>query len=339
VAYDKVSTLSAEITALDARLSAQAAALEARVAKLEGAVVTPPPNPVPVPGRVFNVSANWNTKIAAGAVTAGGSASLVSRLAALGSFNLNQNAWAVNVARAPVGFSGPRVSALNPDGWRMEGIPMLPEAIGTPDSDAHLVIIDEDKGLVWNFQGNTKNLGSSYTAEAFGVFRLGGPGWWDPTNGPWTGRSSNACLLGGLILPDELIAGVIPHALAIGVDGSLLAAQPVLPAKTTDAGGVVGGLPNGSRLQLDPLFDINTIPGREARIIAKAMQDYGVFVVERTTGVALYFQSTSNGKANYSGMNFSGLVPGLWNRCRILLPNASYAYDSAPSYTPPMPHK
>ncbi len=328
MAYDTLSTLSKEITAL-----------EARVAKLEaGTVVTPPP--VQPAARFWNVQANWNIKIAPGAVTAGGSAVLMSRLAALGSFNLNQNQWAVNVARAPVGFSGPRVSAINPDGWRMENVPMLPEAIGTPDSDAHLVIIDEDKACVWNFQGNTKNLGSSYTAEAFGVFRLGGPGWYDPSmGGPWTGRSSNACLLGGLILPEELSAGVIPHALAIGVDGSLLASNPALPAKTTDAGGVVGGLPNGSRLQLDPAFDINTIAGREARVIAQALKDYGAFVVERTTGVALYFQSTSNGKANYSGMNFSGLVPGLWNRCRILLPQASYEYDYPARFTPATPHK
>lgn len=357
MAFDGLTSTKSELDALLLSLGAlnqKVDGLAARVTKLEttpgpGPDPEPEPEPEPEPAtkRYFSAQSNWNTPISASPSLSPRSQDLVNRLVSLkpgtNTLQLNQNTWAVNVAVAPKGFTGRRVSAINPGNWKMDGIPLLETANGTPDTDAHLVIIDEDQNKVWNFQGNTKRTANGYTAEAMGVFRLDGPGWYNPNMaGPWTGRSSNASLLGGLIFPEELRAGAIEHALAIGIDGSQMAplSEAARPAYTSDGGGVPGGIPNGTRYQLNPSFNVEASTlGKEAKVIAKAMQKYGFFVTERTSGIALYFRSTSNGLASYAGMNFSGLNGNLLSQCRVIAPALSYEYDFPARFTPAQPYR
>jgi hypothetical protein len=294
---------------------------------------TPTPTPQPTPtgkAKFFAANSLWNTPIADNAQLAGNSDAIASKLDNSGfGFQLNQSSWGVNVAYAPAGT--PRHSVTNGD-WTMTNVPITADSYGTKDSDSHLVIIDEELGKVWNFMG-ANNLPNDHHATAMGVFDLNGSGWWDPSaggGGPWTGRSSNASYLGGLILPEELKAGAIHHALAVGIDVSLMSDSPAKPALTTDANGVPGGVPNGSRLQLDPNLNLDTLGlGPEARIIAEALQEYGAFVTERTSGFALYFQSGQNqGKDLYAGMNFSGLDESLHDHWRVIAPESPNNYDS-----------
>ena len=293
----------------------------------------PSPTPSPTPtgeAKFFAADSLWNTPIADNAQLAGNSDAIASKLDNSGfGFQLNQSSWGVNIAYAPAGT--PRHSVTNGD-WTMTNVPITADSYGTKDSDSHLVIIDEELGKVWNFMG-ANNLPNDHRATAMGVFDINGSGWWDPSaggGGLWTGRSSNASYLGGLILPEELKAGAIHHALAVGIDVSLMSDSPARPALTTDANGVPGGVPNGSRLQLDPNLNLDTLGlGPEARIIAEALQEYGAFVTERTSGFALYFQSGQNqGKDLYAGMNFSGLDESLHDHWRVIAPESPINYDS-----------
>jgi hypothetical protein len=279
--------------------------------------------------KYFASDSLWNTPVPDNPQLASNSSAIAAMLDQSGfGFQLNQSAWAVNVAVAPPGT--PRTSVHGPD-WTIDNVPITPDSYGTKDSDGHLVIIDQELGKIWNFMG-AGNLPSDHQATAGGVFDIDGSGWWDPNagGGPWTGRSSNASYLGGLILPEELKAGAIHHALAVGVDVSLMSDSPAKPALTTDANGVPGGVPNGTRLQLDPNLDLDSLGlGREARIVAEALQEYGAFVIERTSGFALYFQSNQNLPSDpYASMNFSGLDQKLHDHWQVVAPQAPKSYDS-----------
>jgi hypothetical protein len=298
------------------------------------------------PARFFSRASLFNQPIPAEAKLAPRSIKIRNQLIRVKTadepLQLNRDLWTVNVSFAPV--DAKRVSVTNADGWRVDGVPLGEDAFGTSDADGHLVIIDQEKNLVWNFY-QARRKGDMLTAAAFGVFRLNGPGWWNPNGGsvpgPWSGRSSNASLLGGLIFPEELTAGEIPHALSLSMDVKFMAQKPALPALTTDDHGVPGGIPNGSRLQLDPRLDLDNLGlGREAKIIARAWQKFGAFIVERGTGIAIYFRSVQNlhGQNPYKGMDFTGLTGRLLQHTRVISPERSYEYDYPSRFNPPMPY-
>jgi hypothetical protein len=280
----------------------------------------------------FAADSLWNTPIGDHPALSAQSGHIAQLLDASGfGFQRNLGDWGVNVAVASADTPRHTITDGNPNGWRMDGVPLTPDSVGTHDSDSHLVILDPSQNKVWNFLG-AGDLYHTHKAVAFGVFDMDGSGWWDPsagTGGPWTGRSSNASYLAGLITADELEAGHIDHALAVGIDVSLMADVPAAPARTTD-GTIPGGIPNGTHLQLDPSLDLNSLNlGREAMIVAEALQEYGAFVTERTSGFAVYFQSNQNLPTDpYAGADFTGLDQRLHEHWQVLQPEAPASYDS-----------
>jgi hypothetical protein len=97
---------------------------------------------------------------------------------------------------------------------------------------------------------------------------------------------------------------------------------------------------------LSPTLDLDTMGlGREAKIICQAWQTYGAFVVESTSGFCMYFRSTANGGASYSGMDFTGIRKGdqafttIKNNFRIIAPAPSYEYDYPSRWSPVNPRK
>jgi hypothetical protein len=312
------------------------------------------PDPTPTTASYFSASSPWNSAIAASPTLASNSAAIVTALSTFSGFQLNQSSWTVNVSEPAAG--SPRQLVLGGvEGsfrWGTSDVPVASDSFGTPDSDGHLIIVDRPNNRIFNFYQAAKNTSGTLTATGQGVFRLNGPGWWDPSGGtspgPWTGRSSNASLLGGLIFPEELTAGLIPHALAIGLDQGVsqkMQSGVSPPAKTFDAH-PTGSVPGGTRIQLNPSLDLDTLTlGREARIICRALQVYGAFIVESTSGFALYFRSTHNGGASYSGMSFTGITPGsaayttIKANFRIIAPAPSYEYDYPSRWSPVNPRK
>jgi hypothetical protein len=314
------------------------------------------PDPEPTTSTYFSASSPWNSAIGSSPTLASNSSAIVSALSVFDGLQLNQSSWTVNVSEPAAG--SPRQLVLGPvEGspsfrWGTADVPVGADSTGTPDRDAHLIIIDRPNNRLFNFYRIARSTAGVLTTEAMGVFRLNGPGWWDPNGGtspgPWTGRSSNASLLGGLIFPEELTAGLIPHALALGVDQYVT--QPMqngvsAPAKTFD-GHTSGTVPGGTRIQLSPTLDLDSMGlGREAKIICQAWQTYGAFVVESTSGFCMYFRSTANGGASYSGMDFTGIRKGdqafttIKNNFRIIAPAPSYEYDYPSRWSPVNPRK
>jgi serine/threonine-protein kinase len=95
-----------------------------------------------------------------------------------------------------------------------------------------------------------------------------------------------------LISPDEVAAGEIPHAIRFILPNSRMRAG-VYVRPASHAGGPSGpatAVPYGSRLRLRGDYPLLELPNEPARIIARAMQRYGIVLADGGT-IALTAQS------------------------------------------------
>jgi hypothetical protein len=104
-----------------------------------------------------------------------------------------------------------------------------------------------------------------------------GTGWW---NGR---RASMIPSFAGLIRIGEISNGKIPHAISIIMSPTMLTQQAAWPAYSFDRNsGYSGTLPMGSLLAIPPSVDISSLGlTASGKVLAKALQDYGAYIVDR----------------------------------------------------------
>ena len=115
--------------------------------------------------------------------------------------------------------------------------------------------------------------------------------------------------LAGLIRPEEIEAGVIPHALVFACNYPKAGTKVYPPAATTDGkSSDTWAIPEGARIQLDPTLDLDSLGlDRNAMIIAKCMQDYGIFLVDCSDGLVLYAENPMGRETDpWSALGFGG---------------------------------
>ncbi len=178
-------------------------------------------------------------------------------------------------------------------------LPWPPDAMAAAGTDGNLVI--------WN----------SRTGDEWGFWKAGQQnGSWQATNGyhyntHWSAippdgfRSRGAGLpyLAGLVLREEIDRGHIDHAIAFGINYP--ADWYVFPATKTDSTRKDPRLlPMGSRLQLNPDLGEKDFDrwklSRAGKIIARALQKYGMILVSGSGHPKIYVESENT--ARWSGM-------------------------------------
>ncbi|MBX3025239.1 hypothetical protein KF840_10040 [bacterium] len=161
--------------------------------------------------------------------------------------------------------------------WR--GTFRLPAgACPSPDSDGLMAVFQPDGWVIDIYAAVVLSSGEVVGTMASWIDARGdGTGWW---NGR---RASMLPSFAGLIRAGEIAAGRIPHALALQVPPSLLKRQAVWPAYAFDRdSGYSGALPMGALLAIPPDVDVERLGlSRAGRVIARALQDYGAYVVDR----------------------------------------------------------
>ncbi|GEM_PF-1464828 len=260
----------------------------------EPAPALPSPSPtsgrVPVPGtpssagRFFAPSSPFNQPIGPNPPLDPRSDELVLAFADVAvheGFNVAVRSYAV-----PVYFADARSPAyqvrLTADWapWQQFGPVRIPQgARPDPQDDGHMVIVDREAGCAYEFW-QARRVGKQWAASWANAISLEGDGFYPSGGGARAGGSS---LLAGLIWPAELEAGRIEHALAFAY-GLTKAGGPVPPATASDGwSDDPRALPQGARLQLDPAFDVSTLPEWQ-RPIARALQEYGMYLLDTTGG-------------------------------------------------------
>ena len=151
-------------------------------------------------------------------------------------------------------------------------------ACPSPDSDGMMAVFQPDGWAIDIYAGVVTSDGHVVGTMASWIDARGdGTGWW---NGR---RASMLPSFAGLIRSGEIAGGRIPHALAVQVPAAMLRAQYVWPAYAFDRdAGYSGSVPMGALLAIPPQVDLDTLGlSPFGLVIARAAQDYGVYVVDR----------------------------------------------------------
>lgn len=291
--------------------------------------------------RPFDRSSPWNTVIADSPQVDDQSDAMVNELA-YGGLLINLPAWSVPVYEVSGSYRTVDVYANRheQDGTPIAGpgfeqeptkVPIPDGALGarprTPwdgyDGDMHLAVIDRRRGIEWGMWRTKRGLDGmidsappdAWSTGLGAVTDLTGTGvrptWkeaaqegqWQLANGA---RASGFPLIAGLIRPEEIIAGEIPHALVFAYP-RLRSEYFQPPASTSQVKQLQAthyrGIPVGGRIQLDPDLDVGGLHlTRTGKIIARALQRYGAYCGDYAGATVLYADSSPSARAAWQGL-------------------------------------
>ncbi len=178
------------------------------------------------------------------------------------------------------------------------------------DGDCHLIVSHKATGKLYemwraNIVGGSNGVGGTFFGGCLAV--------WDMTKvyGP-SGRGENctsADAAGYPIAPllftaDEVASGSINHAIRFILPNSRIRNGVYLHPSTHSTSAASGGPnapPYGTRLRLRPDFPLNTLPNEAARVVARAMQKYGILLSDGGS-IALTAQSDRYNTAKWENL-------------------------------------
>ncbi len=192
-------------------------------------------------------------------------------------------------------------------------IPIPDGAIPDPNVDRHIAVVDWSRMTCWDMFAAERMADGSWASLTGMVYRLDGDGVFNLKDFPikdsesihfyGPGRAAGVPIIAGLIMYEEAKAGDIPHKIAAASRFNAWK-QFVFPATWTD-GSLEGGIPEGAVIQLDPKLDLDKfklLPGEKA--VAKALQKYGMVIVDWSGGNVLY----AEGLYGQKGKSWDGLL-------------------------------
>lgn len=211
-----------------------------------------------------------------------------------------------------------------------QGVPIPRGAKAAAGNDQHMVIWQPATDTMWEFW-HAQRVNGVWHARWGGKMTnvSGSPGYFrHPSD--WGATATSLPLLGGLIGIRELQSGHIDHALALAIPHAATGVV-AFPAQRSDGNDrTPGAIPEGTRFRLDPRLNIAALHlPPVARIIAQAVQRYGMIVRDQSGAVTLYAQDpTPLGKSPYYGSHglFDGLSPAVvmryfpWHSLQVVRP-------------------
>ncbi len=286
--------------------------------------------PVAACGRPYTGSSPWNAAIGPNPAYHPDSALLIGSLE--GGLGSNPDSWTIPVYE--VNGSTPPVAVRLSNSFRnvIDGgvleygekggliyAPIPPGARASKGDDAQMVVLNVETGDEWGFyQAHERKDGW----QATGAYRYN-VNWSGVPPGGFAGRGGGSPYLAGLVRRCEIERGYIDHALVMGYDfpcrADVCQAQGypyfVFPAIKSDGiGEHPYDMPEGARLQLDPAASEEELAcwcgdSGACRVIVRAMQEYGVFVMERSGHPKIYVEDDVT--ANWGGVLTERTVSGI----------------------------
>lgn len=211
------------------------------------------------------------------------------------------------------------------DGWTDEGAPVAMTMWAEPTRDAHICIVDLARGLSWEMSRFSWLDPKTPTCTTYNIWELAGPGYDSPPEGTrWQlrgGRGSGFPIIAGLLRPEEIAEGAIRHALVFTYsqnratpEGWDIFQSP--PACRSDGDYVGYHYPIlGMRFQLDPAADETDFDAwglsEESRIVARALQEYGMYLGDQGGDMKIQVQLLSPDRDRNPSL-WEQIFPGLY---------------------------
>jgi hypothetical protein len=271
----------------------------------------------------FSADSPWNTPIGPSPEIDPNSSAMIHTLAASqseGRFYINIDGWTIPVYYADADtptFDVPCTSEWGCGPGFGQDVPIPNGAVPDPQEDAHMAVVDLSRRLSFDMWG-AEAVGSGWQTRTGFTFDLDGTG--VRPDGVGSARGSGFPLLAGLIRLQEIQCGNIDHALVMAYDYPR-ANVYVYPASMTDGRGGADAIPEGGRIQLDPTLDLNSLGlTPAAKVIARAMQEYGAFVGDNSGGIALYAEGLYGkpGPGWNGVLAYDDLANIPWDRFRVI---------------------
>jgi hypothetical protein len=183
-------------------------------------------------------------------------------------------------------------------GYRYQ-VRMPADVCPSSDTDGQLAIFQPDGWVLNTYATVVMSNGNIITDMASYSYAKGdGTGYW---NGR---RASMIPAYAGLIRKREIANGKISHAVALVMSPDVLKEQAIWPAYAFDRlSGYSGTLPMGALLAIPASVDINSLGlTTNGKILARAVQDYGAYVVDRGGVGGMAFQAEfGNSEIRWNG--------------------------------------
>jgi hypothetical protein len=251
----------------------------------------------------FSTDSFWNTRLAADAALAPDSSKLVSSFNEqwrdnYGTVGINTDDFSIPIYRVPENQATVSVSIAedcsSDAGIREQfaAVPIPATAQPANGTDKSLVIWQPSTDTEWELWMAHRAGDGSWSAcwggrlqnvsEQQGVFPF-----------PYGVAATGLSYLAGAIKVSELEAGKIDHALAVNVVHA--AGTQVAPANRNDGdSNPSGAIPEGTRFRLDPSVDVTKLGLPKGGVaIARALQEYGMFVTDRAGAVVVMGESSA----------------------------------------------
>ncbi|MBF0457465.1 MAG: hypothetical protein HQK99_06180 [Nitrospirae bacterium] len=204
-------------------------------------------------------------------------------------------------------------------------IPVTREMWGEPTDDGHICIVDPAAGLSWEMSVyHWRKDDETPRCNTFNIWNLKGKGVGNHKESErWYligGRGSGFPLIAGVIRPEELRQGEIRHAMIFTFPKNRKPDRGdaifISPAARSD--GAVKGVEypiEGMRFQLNPALTDKDFDSwglnREGKILARALQKYGMFLGDNGGAMALQAQLLAP-DSNENQEKWSSLFPGFY---------------------------
>jgi hypothetical protein len=192
--------------------------------------------------------------------------------------------------------------------------------------DCHLIVYQGNR-LYELYQADVTGgqaSGGTFTGTCLAIWDLTRD-YWDPSNlspdysrgdGCDGGNAADIPIAPTLVTLQELNAalagdGIIHHALRFTMQNNRIRSTAyVHPATHYGFGGTTGGsdtLPTGARLRLRRDYDLASLPNDAARVIARTLQHYGMYLAD---GGNIYISATTDASDAIGGSAMGALRPG-----------------------------
>lgn len=176
-------------------------------------------------------------------------------------------------------------------------VPVPINAQPAEGSDGQIVVWNPSTGDEWGFWIFSNSGGQMSATNGYHYNTL----WSGVPPSGFGSRGAGVPYLTGLVRTCEIAQGHIDHAIAFAYQSP--SPNQVYPATKSD-GNVIGGMPEGTHLQLDPSIPDSTIENSwgctgPCFITAKALQKYGMFLIDHAGHPKVYFEY--DGTAHWGG--------------------------------------
>ena len=292
-------------------------------------------NSLPGNWRPFSAESPWNKTISSSAPKHPNSDQIIaymnsksSNLAVSRSYTIP--IWVVDASKmTPVAVRSDKIFDWwdqNRDGWSDVGAPIIPSMWQEQTNDGHICIVDPLCNVAWEMSRYSWPSPDPPQCTTFNIWNLRLNGYGNPEEGyRWGtrgGRASGFPEIAGLVRPEEIDTGEIRHALVFTFseirradDGRKIFQYP--PACRSDGSAIGAHFPiMGMRFQLDPAATDREFNSwgltPEAKIVARALQKYGMFLGDRGGDMKIQVQLLSKDPNLHYDL-WQDHAPGLYN--------------------------